>query len=152
MAIKLFKQIKEEVDKTFFAHDALWEASRIDGKTKEDLVRVTYDNADFFITTKVDNIDACITACTNLTEGVAEVHTFVLPEYRKVSDEILGSHLLALEALGYKQLYTVCSSRNKSAKRFLEKRLGFETYAEFTCGLIKIDGEMPVVYRLVKIL
>lgn len=152
MSIKLFKQTKEEVDRTFFYHDALWEASRVDGKTKEDMVRFTCDNADFFITTKVDDVDACITSCTHLSEGCAEVHTFVLPEYRKVSDEILDSHLLALEALGYKHLYTVCSSNNKSVKRFLEKRLGFKTYAEFTSGLVKVDGKMPVIYRLVKIL
>lgn len=152
MSVKIYKQTIEEVDKTFFAHDALWEASRIDGKTVEDLVEVTYKGADFFITTKIDDVDACITACTHLSEGCVEVHTFVLPRYRGESDSILESHMLSLEALGYKSIYTVCSSRNKIVKNFLEKRLGFETYAEFTCGLLKVDGVMPVVYRLVKTL
>lgn len=141
-----------DVNPEFFRHPELWESSRVDGKTQDDLVEQLHTKADFFVTAKVDGELACVLNCNFLRKGeVVEFHGFVVPDYRRVAKNLLDG-CMELLSNHFVCAVTCCSDNNKDVQNFLEKRLGFEVFEKYISGNVKVDGEFITVYRLRKVL
>lgn len=75
-----------------------------------------------------------ITQCKPLSDTEWEVHTYVLPEYRKHATEALRLSMCVAKTMGIKKLKTC--SHVPIVRNFLVKRLGFkETYSGTIKGL-----------------
>lgn len=142
--------LADSVSGSFFNNDHLWERSRVDGYTKEDMIHSLTDWDCQYVVTEIDEEVASITSYKDLGDGSCEVHTFVLPKYLKRSEEILKSHIDVFWDEGFMYLYTVCSHRNMDVKNFLIKRLGFTHYDITTSYSHTIDGEPITIYKLMK--
>lgn len=76
-----------------------------------------------YIGTYLDKKLICITLMKQIGDTVVEVHTYVLPEHKELSVEILKSHTDLAKSLGITLLITYATP---VVKNFLAKRLGYK--------------------------
>lgn len=136
-------------DQEIFKHPKLWESSRVDGKTVDDLVCCIFNRPTFFLETRMHGDIMASTACEEVGYKMLDVHTFVLPQYINLSKEVLASHIGLFREHGYKHLFTCCSHKNMSVVNFLKKRLGFTVYKTKGSSITK-DGEPLTLMHLHK--
>ena len=135
----------------FFRNEVLFEESRIDGYTLEDMVTILTGEEYKYVSSQLDGIIIAVTAYKKDSKGPsAEVHTFVLPEHRKHSIEALKSHVEYFKREKINYLFTTCSNHNKKVINFLTKRLGFTIYEVFGVPNTK-DGKPVTLYDLMKV-
>lgn len=135
----------------FFRNEVLFEDSRIDGYTLDDMVRILTGDSFKFICSGIGDTIIAVTAFKKVREDLgAEVHTFVLPLHRKYAVEALKSHIKYLGHCRIPHLYTTCSNYNMKVMNFLIKRLGFYVYNSFEVPETR-DGEPVILYNLCKV-
>ena len=140
----------DEIDKNFYRNEVLFEASRVDGMSMDDFIRGSIEGDKFFIACYKDDKLISLMSCKTDEDGVSEVHTFVLPEYKKLSPEIINKQIDFVRKSGAKCVVTSCSSKNLAVKNFLIKRIGFEVIRFIPDTSAIKDGERLDIYVFIK--
>ena len=147
--MKTLKINKEQAGE-FFRNEVLFEDSRIDGYTIDDMVEILTGDEYQFISSQCYGYTIAVTAYKTSPDKLSsEVHTFVLPEHRTHATQALRGHVAYFKSLGLRHLFTTCSNYNKKVMNFLIKRLGFVVYDAFPIPDTR-DGEPVTLYNLYK--